>query len=168
MLHLIDSLLVRSEQMALPMDLWMLSNHLWRLSSVSGRRSTRKGLVVYRSNNHGRNSMLVFDLALSEIDRSLWKYLRLTTWQPHRVMVWIKRKNEPMSGFEGEVRACWPVQVRCGWSWRFFTKRLLVSVGGASTGKFSVDLVSIVSGASEKLSHLTILDFTLENSIVYI
>ena len=52
------------------------------------------------------------------------------------------------------------MQVRCGWSWRFVTKRLLFSVGVDSTGTFSVNLVDIVLGASENISR--------ENSIVYI
>ena len=52
---------------------------------MGGKIKTLKGLDIYKYNNDGRTSILVFAAALSVMERLLWKLQRLKTWSPQRV-----------------------------------------------------------------------------------
>ena len=66
---------------------------------MRGTISTLKGLDLYKSKNDGRTSMLVFAAVKIEIERSLWKMRRLTTWSPHKMIYLRERDNDPWSMF---------------------------------------------------------------------
>ena len=134
---------------------------------MGGRTNTQKVLDSSRSNNGSRTSMLVLPMLLSVIYLLLWNYIRFKTWSPRRVINWSENYNDLKSSFWVKVRSHWPFQGGCWWSWKVVARTLTFPVGVDSDGRFSGDLLVIVSGAIKKHPHWTIFDFPPENSMVY-
>ena len=78
------------------------------------KRSSLMGIDIFKSNNYGINSMLVFAAALSTMERSLWKSRRFTTWYPFREKYFSECENEIRSMFCEYIKAHCPAHGECG------------------------------------------------------
>ena len=115
--------------------------------------------------------MLVFADALVLMDRSLWNYLRLTTWSPWIGRYLRERNNDPRSMLCAYFKS--NLSVNGGWrssSWGF-VKILFFSDDSSIDGE-SLFFLSILNRYEtifrSKLSRWTILEPLLENETVYI
>ena len=81
---------------------------------MGGIIRNRKVLYLYKSNNGGRNLILVFSAMLSAMERSLWNYQKLRTLSPHMVRDLRERVNDTSSMLCAEVKSHCPMQGLCG------------------------------------------------------
>ena len=81
---------------------------------MGGIIRNRKVLYLYKSNNGGRNLILVFSAMLSAMERSLWNYQKLKTLSPHMVRDLRERVNDTRSMLCAEVKSHCPMQGLCG------------------------------------------------------